>query len=168
MVKNQHRNKKLSKFLRVNQKLGIILENKVVQKLNLEKISCYKIWSLKLIFLIEIFFWKSWVNFWHWKLTLKVWFWHFLTELICTTYILYLNRDAGSYLNFTVNFWKLLFLLQVKKMWKIRKAPTVKCVKYLSHWWVEMDDELTWICLQLSFLLKSVTKYMKFNRMWMK
>ena len=40
----------------VRQKLGMILENKVVQKLKLEKNVFYKKWSPKLIFLKEIFF----------------------------------------------------------------------------------------------------------------
>ena len=64
----------------VHQKLGIILESKVVQKLNLEKNVFTKKWSPKLIFLNEFFFWKNSVDFWHWKLTLKVRFWHFLTN----------------------------------------------------------------------------------------
>ena len=42
----------------VHQKLGIILENKVVQKLSLEKNVFNKKWSPKLIFLDEIFFEK--------------------------------------------------------------------------------------------------------------
>ena len=46
------------------QKLGIILESKVVQKLSLEKNVLYKKWSPKLIFLNDVFFWKSSVNFW--------------------------------------------------------------------------------------------------------
>jgi hypothetical protein len=40
----------------VHQKLGIILENKVVQELSLEKNVFNKKWSPKLIFLDEIFF----------------------------------------------------------------------------------------------------------------
>ena len=40
----------------VHQKLGMILENKVVQKLNLEKNDFAKKLSPKLIFLNEIFF----------------------------------------------------------------------------------------------------------------
>ena len=40
----------------VRQKLGMILENKVVQKLKLEKKVFYKKWSPKLIFLNEFFF----------------------------------------------------------------------------------------------------------------
>ena len=40
----------------VCQKLGMILENKVVQKLKLEKNLFYKKWSPKLIFLKEFFF----------------------------------------------------------------------------------------------------------------
>ena len=40
----------------VRQKLGMILENKVVQKLKLEKNLFYKKWSPKLIFLKEFFF----------------------------------------------------------------------------------------------------------------
>ena len=60
------------------QKLGLILESKVVQKLSLEKNVFNKKWSPKLIFLDEIFFWKNSVDFWHRKLTLKVQFWHFL------------------------------------------------------------------------------------------
>ena len=39
----------------VRQKLGMILENKVVQKLKLEKNVFYKKWSPKLIFLNEFF-----------------------------------------------------------------------------------------------------------------
>ena len=42
----------------VRQKLGMILENKVVQKLKLEKNFFYKKWSPKLIFLNEFFFEK--------------------------------------------------------------------------------------------------------------
>ena len=41
------------------QKLGLILESKVVQKLSLEKNVINKKWSPKLIFLDEIFFWKK-------------------------------------------------------------------------------------------------------------
>ena len=40
----------------VRQKLGMILENKVVQKLKLEKNVFYKKWSPKLIFLNDFFF----------------------------------------------------------------------------------------------------------------
>ena len=40
----------------VCQKLGMVLENKVVQKLKLEKKVFYKKWSPKLIFLNEFFF----------------------------------------------------------------------------------------------------------------
>ena len=39
----------------VRQKLGMILENKVVQKLKLEKNVFYKKWSPKLIFLNDSF-----------------------------------------------------------------------------------------------------------------
>ena len=42
----------------VRQKLGMILENKVVQKLKLEKNVFYKKWSHKLIFFNEFFFEK--------------------------------------------------------------------------------------------------------------
>ena len=42
----------------VCQKLGMILENKVVQKLKLEKKFFYKKWSPKLIFLNDFFFEK--------------------------------------------------------------------------------------------------------------
>ena len=40
----------------VPQKLGMVLENKVVQKLKLEKKVFYKKWSPKLIFLNDFFF----------------------------------------------------------------------------------------------------------------
>ena len=40
----------------VPQKLGMVLENKVVQKLKFEKKVFYKKWSPKLIFLNEFFF----------------------------------------------------------------------------------------------------------------
>ena len=42
----------------VRQKLGMILENEVVQKLKLEKKVFYKKWSPKLIFLNDFFFEK--------------------------------------------------------------------------------------------------------------
>ena len=42
----------------VRQKSGMILENKVVQKLELEKNVFYKKWSPKLIFLNDFFFEK--------------------------------------------------------------------------------------------------------------
>ena len=42
----------------VRQKLGMILENKVVQKLKLEKKVFYKKWSPKWIFLNDFFFEK--------------------------------------------------------------------------------------------------------------
>ena len=61
------------------QKLGLILESKVVQKLSLEKNAFNKKWSSKLIFLDNFFFWKYSVDFWHRKLTLKVRVWHFLS-----------------------------------------------------------------------------------------
>ena len=62
----------------VHQKLGIILENKVVQKLMLEKNVLYKKWSPKLILLNEFFFWKNSIDFWHRKMTLKIEFLQFL------------------------------------------------------------------------------------------
>ena len=52
----------------VHQKLGIILENKVVQKLSLEKNVFNKNWSPKLIFMIFFFFLKKISKF----LTLKI------------------------------------------------------------------------------------------------
>ena len=45
------------------QKLGLILESKVVQKLSLEKNGFNKKWSPKLIFLDENFFQKNSVGF---------------------------------------------------------------------------------------------------------
>ena len=45
------------------QKLGLILESKVVQKLSLEKNVFNKKWSPKSIFLHEIFFEKMWLIF---------------------------------------------------------------------------------------------------------
>ena len=48
--------KKILQLMPVRQKLGMILENKVVQKLKLEKKVFYKKWSPKLIFLNEFFF----------------------------------------------------------------------------------------------------------------
>ena len=43
----------------VRQKLGMILENKVAQKLKLEKNVLKKKWSPKLIFLNEYFFFEK-------------------------------------------------------------------------------------------------------------
>ena len=47
----------------VRQKLGMILENKVVQKLKLERNVIHKKWSPKLIFLNEYFFLKKFRRF---------------------------------------------------------------------------------------------------------
>ena len=47
----------------VHQKLGIILESKVVQKLSLGKNVFNKKWSPKLIFLNYFFFEKIWLIF---------------------------------------------------------------------------------------------------------
>ena len=58
------------------QKLGLILESKVVQKLSLEKNVFNKKWCSKLIFLDENLFRKKLVDFRHRKLALKVQFWH--------------------------------------------------------------------------------------------
>ena len=52
----------------VNQKLGIISESKVVQKLSLEKNVFNEKWSPQLIFLGENFFLKKF----GWFLTLKI------------------------------------------------------------------------------------------------
>ena len=46
----------------VCQKLGMILENRVVQKLKLEKNVFYQKWSPKLIYLND-FFWKKFRRF---------------------------------------------------------------------------------------------------------
>ena len=51
--------KKSLRGMSVHQILGIILENKVVQKLSLEKNVFNKKWSPKLIFLNEFFFEKN-------------------------------------------------------------------------------------------------------------
>ena len=63
----------------VRQKLGIILENKVVQKLKLEKNVFYKKWSPKLIFLNEFIFEKIPLIFdienWLWKFDFGTFWW---------------------------------------------------------------------------------------------
>jgi hypothetical protein len=66
LAKNQYTQRKYC-ILRiqgapVGQKLGMILENKVIQKLKLEKNVFNKKWSAKLIFLND-FFWKNSVDF---------------------------------------------------------------------------------------------------------
>ena len=60
----------------VLQKLGMILEDKVFQKLKLEKNGLLNWYSYM------IFFWKNIFYFWHRKLTLKVQFRHFLQTII--------------------------------------------------------------------------------------
>ena len=71
MAKNQHatKEKSLKKsyvwVMTVCQKLGVILQSKVVQKLSLEKNAFDKKCSPVWIFLDEIFFWKNSVDFWH-------------------------------------------------------------------------------------------------------
>ena len=59
----QEKKKKILRGMTVHQKLGLILESKVVQKLNLEKNVFTKKWSSKLIFLNEFFFEKNWLIF---------------------------------------------------------------------------------------------------------
>ena len=51
--------KKIIRLMPVRQKLGMVLENKVVQKLKLEKNGFYNKWSPKLIFLNGFFFLKK-------------------------------------------------------------------------------------------------------------
>ena len=51
------------RLMTVRQKLGMILENKVVQKLKLEKNVFKKKWSPKSIFLNEFFFLKTFRQF---------------------------------------------------------------------------------------------------------
>ena len=73
-----------------------------------------------------------------------------------------LNFKVGHSLticNFEEIFWRIYLIFQESYLWqRFAMAEctyiTKHCVKYLSHWWVEMDDELSWICLQLSFLIK--------------
>ena len=33
-------------------------------------------------------------------------------------------------------------------------SQNINCCYFLHTWWVEFDNELNWICLQLSFLIK--------------
>ena len=61
----------------VCQNLGMILENKVVQKFRKRNVF-YKKWSTKLIFLNDFFFLFNFIKKKKKKLTLKVQFWHFL------------------------------------------------------------------------------------------
>ena len=72
--------KGICRLMTVRQKVGMILENKVVQKLKLEKKVFNKKWSPKLIFINEKKIQKQSVDIWHRKSTLKVQFWHFLTN----------------------------------------------------------------------------------------
>ena len=76
------------------QKLGLILESKVVQKLSLEKNGFNKKWSPKLIFLDENFFQKNSVGFWHRKLTLKVQFLHFHDRIVLKQFPLILGQKS--------------------------------------------------------------------------
>ena len=81
------------------QKLGLILESKVVQKLSLEKNVFYKKCSPKLIFLDEFFFEKIWLIFdienWLWKYNFGT-FWGPGTMSIYKIQQFHLN---------TVDFW---------------------------------------------------------------
>ena len=64
----------------VRQKLSMILENRVVQKLKLEKVWFFTNNGLLNWYSWMIFFLKKFHWFWHRKLTLKVLFRHFLTN----------------------------------------------------------------------------------------
>ena len=81
------------------QKLGLILESKVVQKLSLEKNVFNKKWSPKLIFLDDFFFEKIWLIFdienWLWKYNFGT-FWGPGTMSIYKIQQFHLN---------TVDFW---------------------------------------------------------------
>ena len=99
----------------VCQKLGTILESKVVQKLSLEKKVFTEKWSPKLIFSDEIFFWKNSVDFWHRKWTLKVQFWHFLTN--CNSLKDFLKENSLKY----VDSWPKILLFRTHHL---RKSMT--------------------------------------------
>ena len=64
----------------VRQNLGMILENRVVQKLKLEKNVFYKKWSPKLIFLNEFFFEIFFLIF-----DIKNWLWKYNFGIFCLT-----------------------------------------------------------------------------------
>ena len=111
----------------VRQKLGMILENKVVQKLKLEKNVFYKKWSPKLIFLNDFFFEKiqlifdieNWLwkynfgTFWrtiiHRRIVLKLWLfaidcWNWLLELIVG------SGEQDKRETWKQCFWNILFV----------------------------------------------------------
>ena len=75
--------KSVDEWWMVHQKLGMFLENKVVQKLKLEKKVFYKKWSPKLIFLNNFFFEKTPLIFdvenWLWKYNFGI-FWRTIIE----------------------------------------------------------------------------------------
>ena len=115
----------------VHQKLGIILENKVVQKLKLEKNVFYRKWSPKIIFLND-FFWKNSVDFWHRKLTLKVRFRHFL-----------MNHYSSQGCFKTISF-------EHVESW-------AKILHFRTHHLKNYTTELTLICISLPLLKKMIT-----------
>ena len=71
--------KKILRLMPAHQKLGMVSENKVVQKLKLEKKVFYKKWSPKLIFLNEFFFENFLSIFdiknWLWKYDFGTFWW---------------------------------------------------------------------------------------------
>ena len=67
MIKGNHCIKRIPRAP-VRQKLGMILENKVVQKLKLEKNIFLQKWSPKLIFINDFFFLKKFCPFLTYKI----------------------------------------------------------------------------------------------------
>ena len=94
----------------VRQKLDIVLENKVVQKLKLKKLNLISSNKKKSYKIRQVFF--------HWKLTFKVQFWHFLMN----HYSLYSQNTMLSFEY--VEFWPKFLLFITHHLWNSRTELT--------------------------------------------
>ena len=123
----------------VCQKLGMVLENKVVQKFKLEKKVFYKKWSPKLIFLsvfFFFFFWENSVDFWHRKLTLIEQFRHFLTHW-CSPYS---QNTMVSFEYLSILFFGQKCCFLGPTIFKIPK-PSWHYYAYICRWSLDSQDK---------------------------
>ena len=116
-----------------HQKLDVVLENKMVQKLKLETNFFYKNWSPKLIFLNEIFFEKIQLIFY-----IENWLWKYDFSLKNPLSMLILGQKSLKFHNRLIS-----------KFYKCCSA------KYLSAYW---DFTAACVCLCLSVINKCCTK----------
>jgi hypothetical protein len=108
------------------QKLGLILESKVVQKLSLEKKVFFKKWSPKLIFLDENFFEKIRLIF-----DIENWLWKYNFGTFWGTGAMSIYKIQQFHLN-TVDFWAKTLLFSTHQARNSMTWLTLMYINYLK------------------------------------